>query len=124
MDPVALRAQFPVLERVAYLNAGTDGPLPRAAAEAARAEIAAEAQDGRIATHFERRHELLDGLRERYAQVLGAGPDEVAVTTGTTAGIGAVIAGLDLGPGDEVVTSDTEHPGLLGPLIAARERGV
>ena len=26
-----LRAQFPVLERVEYLNAGTTGPVPRAA---------------------------------------------------------------------------------------------
>ena len=30
---------------------------------------------------------------------------------------------MDLGPGDEIVTSDSEHPGLLGPLIAARHRG-
>src|SRR5690242_17636509 len=121
MDPVALRAQFPVLERLAYLNAGTDGPLPRAAAEAARAEIAAQAEDGRVMTHFERRHELLGALRERYAQVMGADAADVAVTTGTTAGIGAVLAGLDLGPGDEIVTSDSEHPGLTGPLIAARQ---
>jgi L-cysteine/cystine lyase len=35
-----------------------------------------------------------------------------------------VLAGLDLGPGDEIVTSDQEHPGLVGPLIAARLRGV
>ena len=30
---------------------------------------------------------------------------------------------MDIGPGDEIVTSDEEHPGLIGPLIAARERG-
>jgi selenocysteine lyase/cysteine desulfurase len=124
MDPVALRAQFPVLERVAYLNAGTDGPLPRAAAESARAELAAQVEQGRVMAHFERRHALLDALRERYAQVLGADAADVAVTSSTTAGIGAVITGLDLGPGDEIVTSDSEHPGLLGPLLAARERGV
>jgi L-cysteine/cystine lyase len=36
-----------------------------------------------------------------------------------------VIAGLSLGPGDEILTSDEEHPGLLGALGAARElRGV
>ena len=28
---MALRDEFPVLERIAYLNAGTDGPIPRAA---------------------------------------------------------------------------------------------
>jgi L-cysteine/cystine lyase len=119
-----LRAQFPVLDRIAYLNAGTDGPMPRVAAEAARAEIAAQAQDGRTMAHFERRHELLGALREAYAEVMHADAAAVAVTTSTTQGIGSVLAGLELGPGDEIVTSDSEHPGLLGPLIAARQRGV
>jgi selenocysteine lyase/cysteine desulfurase len=119
-----LRAQFPVLERIAYLNAGTDGPLPRTATDAARAELEAQVTDGRVYAHFERRHALLAELRERYAAVLGADASEVAVTSSTTAGIGSVLGGLDLGPGDEIVTSDSEHPGLLGPLIAARQRGV
>ena len=45
------------------------------------------------------------------------------MTSGTSFGLGCVLAGMDLGPGDEIVTSDAEHPGLLGPLIAARHRG-
>ena len=36
VDAPALRAQFPVLSRVAYLNAGTDGPLPAAASRQPR----------------------------------------------------------------------------------------
>ena len=32
-----------------------------------------------------------------------------------------MIGGLELGTGDEIVTSDEEHPGLQGALIAARE---
>ena len=35
MDARAFRANFPVLERIVYLNAGTDGPIPRVAADAA-----------------------------------------------------------------------------------------
>ncbi len=35
-----------------------------------------------------------------------------------------MIAGLELRPGDEVLTSDQEHPGLLGPLARLRGRGV
>ena len=58
MDAAAFRDEFPVLERVAYLNAGTDGPLPRAAIELARAELDAEMLDGRLWPHFERRHAL------------------------------------------------------------------
>jgi L-cysteine/cystine lyase len=36
--------------------------------------------------------------------------------------MGRVLAGLDFAPGDEVLTAELEHPGLHGPLIAARER--
>ena len=36
-----------------------------------------------------------------------------------------MLAALELAPGDEVLTSDEEHPGLQGPLAAARaQRGI
>ncbi len=123
MDPAALRAEFPVLQRVAYLNAGTDGPLAAAAVKFAQAELEAELAEGRTTAHFERRFELQAALRAGYARVLGAAVEDVALTTSTSEGIGAVMAGMDLGPGDEIVSSDEEHPGVLGPLKAARERG-
>jgi L-cysteine/cystine lyase len=124
MDAEALRAQFPVLERTAYLNTGTDGPLAAAAIAAAREELAGQERDGRIATHFERRLALQTRLREAYARLVHADPSEIALTTSASDGLGRVIAGLGLGPDDEIVTSDQEHPGLLGPLLAARRRGV
>ncbi len=40
-------------------------------------------------------------------------------TRSTTDGRNIVLAGLDLGPEDEVVTSDVEHFGLSGPLRAS-----
>ena len=55
VTPMALRDEFPVLERIAYLNAGTDGPIPRAAVESARGELAAQIEQGRLWPHFERR---------------------------------------------------------------------
>jgi selenocysteine lyase/cysteine desulfurase len=63
-------------------------------------------------------------LRAGYAALLGCEVEDVALTTSTSEGMGAVLSGMDLGAGDEIVTSDQEHPGLLGPLRAARERGV
>jgi L-cysteine/cystine lyase len=116
-----LRAEFPVLARRAYLNAGTDGPLPAAAARAGEAELERELQEGRAGTHFERRGELARELRGAYARALSCEAHDVALTTCTTEGINQVVAGLELVPGDEIVTSDEEHPGLLGPLAAARE---
>src|SRR5437588_12788499 len=125
LDAAALRAEFPVLAGVAYLNAGTDGPLPARAGAAACAELERQQSLGRAQSHFERRRELTASLREVYAGVLRCAPQELALTTSTTEGMGTVVAGLELGPGDEILTGDEEHPGLLGSLIAAREaRGV
>jgi L-cysteine/cystine lyase len=124
VDVAALRSQFPVLERVAYLNAGTDGPIPSAAVEAAREELESELVHGRTTAHFERRFELQGELRDGYARVLGCDAADVALTTSTSEGLGAVLAGMDLRRGHEIVTAEREHPGLLGPLAAARARGV
>src|SRR3954454_13356271 len=120
----ALREQFPILQRVAYLNAGTDGPVPRAATELASRELTGELEEGRAAAHFERRLALQDELRAGYAELLGCEATDLALTTSTSEGMGKVLAGMDLGPGDEIVTSDAEHPGLLGPLLAAKQLGV
>jgi L-cysteine/cystine lyase len=121
VDPAQLRAEFPVLERLAYLNAGTDGPLPAGAVQAAAEELERELRDGRTGAHFERRKELAEELRGAYARALGCAAEDVALTTSTTEGIAQVMAGLELSPGEEIVTSDEEHPGLLGALAAARE---
>jgi L-cysteine/cystine lyase len=124
MDAAALRAEFPVLARNAYLNAGTDGPVPSVAVKAAREALESQEREGRFVTHFEARRDGHDRLRAAYARVLGCDVADVALKTSTSEGLGSVLAGMDLGPGDEIVTSDTEHPGLLGPLVVARGRGV
>src|SRR5581483_5560779 len=123
IDPAKFRAQFPVLERLAYLNAGTEGPLPTAAVEAVRARIELEAGQGRCGRpYFDALMERASTLRASYASVLGCDPAEVALTGSTTDGVNTVIAGLDLRAGDEILTTDEEHPGLLAPLGRARVR--
>ena len=72
---MAFRDQFPVLATLAYLNAGTDGPIPRAAIETARAELDAQGAEGRLYAHFARRFELADQLRAGYGRLLNAVPD-------------------------------------------------
>jgi selenocysteine lyase/cysteine desulfurase len=124
MDAAALRAEFPVLERLAFMNAGTDGPVPAAAVRASREALEAQLARGRYQPHFEARFAAQDELRALYAQVLGCDAADLALKTSTSEGLGTVLAGLELGPGDEIVTSDAEHPGLVGPLLAARDRGV
>ncbi len=121
MEHADFRAQFPVLHELAYLNAGTDGPLPRAAVVAAETELREEATRGRAKEHFERRFGLAAELRAAYATALACSPEDVSLTTCTSEGIAIVVDGLGLSPGDEILTSDEEHPGLLGALAAAQQ---
>ncbi len=125
VDAAELRAAFPVLEQVAYLNAGSDGPVSRQAIAAATTELEHQRDAGRATAHFEHRRELCDTQRCHYAGLLGTAPENVALTTSTSEGIAIALAGLPLAPGDEILCAEGEHPGLLGSLQAARDlRGV
>ena len=125
MTPEEGRALFPVLERLAYLNAGTFGPLARPTAEAIEAQQRQELEHGRFGKpYFERILALRADLRAALADLVGVEPEQVALTASTTDGCNIVLAGLGLGPEDEVITTDEEHFGLLGPLHASGARVV
>jgi L-cysteine/cystine lyase len=114
------RAQFPVLERFAYLNAGTNGPLARATVDAITAQEKMDLEHGRGGPeYFERAHALRSRVRARLAALVGVEKDNLALATSTTNGCNIVLAGLGLAPGDEIVTTDGEHFGLLGTLAAS-----
>jgi len=114
------RSQFPVFERYAYLNAGTNGPLARATGEAMAEQERQDVELGRGGgPYFERALELRDEVRAKLAAAVGAPPELLSLATSTTNGCNIVLAGLDLGPEDEVITSDGEHFGLLGALAVS-----
>lgn len=125
-DPlIELRAQLPVCARVTYLNAGTNGPIATSATLAARAQLEREEADGRGGMpFFTEAAEQTEQLRARYAARLTADPADVALTLSTTDGVSRVLLALDLRAGDEILTSDEEHPGVYGPLLTQRRRGV
>jgi L-cysteine/cystine lyase len=117
------RAAFPVLQRLAHLNAGTHGPVARATAEAMAAQAERELENGRGgAAYYEQLQALRAAARAAIAGVLGVDGAHVALTYSTSAACNIVLAGLDLGSEDEIVTTDCEHFGLLGPLHASGAR--
>jgi L-cysteine/cystine lyase len=108
------RALFPVLERFAYLNAGTLGPLAQPTLAAMQQRARYDQEQGRGGREwFQSILALRTGVRAQIAALIGASPEQVALTSSTTDGCNIVLAGLGLQPGDEVVTTDSEHPGLL-----------
>ena len=123
MEFLEARAQFPVLERLAYLNAGTFGPLSRATAAAQEEHRRRDFEEGRGGhAYFVALIEARDRLRASVAALLHVAPEHIALTGSTSDGCTIVLAGLGLGPDDEVVTTDAEHFGLLGPLHATGAR--
>lgn len=117
------RAQFPVLERIAYLQAGSVGPLARGTLAAMQAEEERGLREGRGGSEqFTRILELRQVLRVEIAALVGVEPAQVALTASTTDGCNIVLAGLPLTSEDEVVTTTDEHFGLLGPLHVSGAR--
>ena len=120
MNLQAIRAELPVLEHAAYLNAGTFGPLPRRTAEAMAGQTSAELATGRSGLpYFEHMRALRAQAREGVARLLQAAPEDMALTRSTSEACSLAVASLDLTPEDEIVTTDVEHFGLLGALRAS-----
>jgi L-cysteine/cystine lyase len=114
------RALFPVLDRFAYLNAGTFGPLSRQTLNAMSEVRSWEATHGRAGrAHFDAMLERRERVRALFAQQVGVAAENLALTESTTQAVHVVVTGLGLGASDEVVTTDAEHFGLTGPLLAS-----
>jgi L-cysteine/cystine lyase len=114
------RARFPVLEQFAYLNAGTFGPLSRTTLEEMATLRRWEGKHGRGGKeYFESMLARRDVVRSLLADQINVPEAHITLTDSTTQGVHIVVSGLALGPGDQVVTTDAEHFGLTGPLVAS-----
>lgn len=119
----AVRSDLPATEHCAYLNTGTCGPLPRPAATALRVEVERQLERGRAdPADFESFRAVLDDLRADFARLLGADPDEIALTHHTTDGMNIATWGLNWQPGDGIAVTTLEHEGGLLPAYQAARR--
>jgi L-cysteine/cystine lyase len=69
--------------------------------------------------YFEEMLALRVDVRERLARLVGGAPENMALTSSTTDGCNIALAGLGITPDDEIVTTDSEHFGLLGAVFAS-----
>lgn len=118
-----MRSELPSLAGVSFLNAGTCGPMPQAAHDAMLAEVDFVVETPRInKAAFEHVFEVRERARTAAARSLGAQPGDVALTNSTSQGVATVVGAIDWRPGDVVVTTTEEHPGITAPLATAAAR--
>lgn len=61
-------------------------------------------------------------MRNTIAPGFGAHPFEIVMSFNTTDGMSKIMNGLVLNPGDEVISTNMEHPGGNSPLAIATDR--
>jgi L-cysteine/cystine lyase len=119
----AARARLHALAGEAYLNTGGAGPLPDVAAQAMEDMIRMQAAHGRMsAVAVDAGRHRQAALRTQLGGVVGRPAAELAIAQSSTHAMNAVIWGIGLTEGDQVVTTGMEHPGLAVPLAMACAR--
>jgi cysteine desulfurase / selenocysteine lyase len=115
------QSEFADFEGVAYLNAALQGPMPLVAAREAKAALEWKTHPYRLpdSVYFD----LPDRIREKVARVVGGRSSEIAVTTGASAGLAAVAAGIDWKPGDEVLVGRGEFPAHFSTWLRYEQAG-
>lgn len=126
LDLARIRADLPLLASQAYLNTGGTGPLPRPVADAIHAAVDAQLEMARMGPEgVELVEQTMQELRAAAGAVVGAPVDDMAITANTTTGLDIVVWGIEWRPGDHIITTELEHPGLSVPIaVAARRHGL
>ena len=122
LDVEAIRAQIPAPSRYVYLNSGWQGPSPQSVITAVQELFRAEAEGPTAPDVHEQRLTAFRRSRQMLAELIGAGSDEIAIQHTTTEGINAVLFGMGLKPGDEIITCSGEHSSVIVPAYYARDR--
>ncbi len=116
------RDQFPVTERLVYLNHAAVAPLCRRAAEAMQ-HLAQDALDfGSL--HYGNWMETYQGVRDAAARLIHSRPEEIAIVKNTSEGIATIATGFSWKRGDVVVAFEEEFPANLYPWKRLEARGV
>ena len=115
------RKEFAEFDDAIYLDTSTQGPLPIAAANAAKLALEWKKLPHRLpeSVYFE----LPDRVRASIAKLIGADADDIALTTGASSGFGAVSAGIEWKPEDEVIVGKGEFPAHFATWLPYQKSG-
>jgi selenocysteine lyase/cysteine desulfurase len=116
------RDAFALAPGLVYVNHAAVGVLPLATRDAVHAMVDDHAARGVLGTAP--REMSMPAYRGRIAALIGGRGEEIALLRNTGDGATVIAQGLDLGPGDEVITGANEFGANAYPWLVLRERGV
>ena len=123
MDWSEISAQFPTLSHKTYLNSCSLGLLSNRSRKAVNRYMDLWTEKGAAAWYTEWMAEI-GAVRDEFAALISAGPDEIAVLPSISSALAAVASSLDLGEGDRVVTTALDFPTVAHHFLAKRRQGV
>jgi cysteine desulfurase / selenocysteine lyase len=127
------RQEWFEIEDAIYLNFAGQSAMPKVSVRAVQTALEWKKFPNRLpdSAYFD----VPNRVRASIARLISATPDEIALTTGASAGMPAVTYGLSWKPGDEVITAKGEFPlqyatwrpmeereGIVLKVISPRER--
>lgn len=111
-----IRKQFPVTDKLAYLNSAAAGPVSRMSSDAASGYYEKMMNDGDV--HWNRWLADRETIRKKIAKFINADPEEIAFTTNTSSGMNVIVDALE--DRGEVISSELEFPVTTLPWMHRR----
>jgi selenocysteine lyase/cysteine desulfurase len=115
--PDRIRHRFPIFERLVYINSCSQGALSDAVRDSYEDYLRDWEEQGAPWEYWVERE---DAARAAFARLVGAEPEEIAVTTSLSAGVSALASGLRYARRSKIVTTELEFP-TVGQIWHAQE---
>ena len=125
----SVRNQFPLDKDKVFFNPGTVGAMPKVVVEKMTEHlkyIASSPADW--AYKDDNKEEFISGynnlmsIRTKVGKLINANALEIAMTDNVTNGMSYIANGLTLQTGDEILTTDQEHPGGKSGFLLKEKR--
>jgi len=117
------RQKFPALANKAYFNYGGQGPLPQVSMDAILQgynEVQCSGPFSRKINQWQNQETQL--TRQLLATELGISPETLSFTENVTVGCNIALWGMAWQPGDHLLISDCEHPGIIATVQELQRR--
>jgi kynureninase len=118
MDWSAWRDEFPIFRRKTYLNTCSLAPLSRRV-RLAQERFLDEWEDLGARAWYEHWLDAIDRLRRKFARVIGADAEEIALAPSVSVALSSIASSLDYAERPKVVLSEVDFP-TLGHQWAVR----